>query len=410
MKDLLADSTSGVEKHSILLSVLIYIYYILDLYLRTTNSQPLFLIWTSIGYVGVLYVILKKEIKIKYILLLNVLMFSMMLSSLFMGNMQLLGIFFNIQYLGIAFIISESKLNVKVMTILVYSNLFFFLYQILIGTDPNHVFFASRNHISTVLLNVLAIYYITSYRNKGNLNILPALLALIISIWSVSRSGMVSISLFFIGLIIMKLFQKQPLFKEKQTKKKINNIFSKTFVLLLIIAVIVYIFRNFYIIQSMLDSVNNNFKLLRFRIKYESYISFSRIDIIKSYLHEMSINLKNCVFGVKLSTTHSFLDFSNNLHNSYLTAHMYFGLLGFLGIIIMICFTVISYLKQKKWLYLLLFVTVLVRVSTDIIAFPGYMDSVIYFFILDALNRTSAHSKKKKKDIIELAQVNLEVN
>jgi len=388
------------EKHNkrknFWLSILILVYYLVDLYLRTSYSEQLFLFWSGLGYLGVAYVLFRKKVKFKYVYLLLILLSCMLMSSIFNNNMQLPGIFFNLQYLGIAFILNESKLNVKVISLLIYINFVFFLYHIFIGTNPNTVFLASRNHISTVLINIIVIYYITLERNTKKLKVLPVFFALIISIWSVSRSAIVSIIIFFVGLVYLKLLQNKKHKIDSKHNKSWANIFYKTTIALSSIGGAVYLFKNTYIVQTVIDGIINNFKVFQLRLQYESYLSSSRLQIIQSYVYEIADSFKNLIFGVELSSTQSFALFSNNLHSSFLTAHAYYGLFGLLLILGLIFFTLIRYLKKRKWLFLLLFVTVLVRASTDIIAFPGYLDSILYFFILDA----SSADRLKSKTIV----------
>lgn len=390
-------SKKNTGRKTLFLSILILVYYLLDLYLRTKNGPSLFLIWSGLGYSGIMYVLFRKQIKVRYLYLFSFILLSMLTSSFFTNNMELLGIFFNIQYLGIAYILNESKLNVNIITALVYIYILFFFYHIFLGTDPNQVFFSSRNHISTVLINILMIYYITLDKNGKKVNILPILFVLIISVWSVSRAAIFSMVLLFLGLFFLKLYQKKEYHVDKDKNRKIINIFSRAIFLLISIVLIVFLLRNLDIVKAIIDSIINSFKMLQFRFHRESYISFSRLGIITSYISEVSGNIKNLVFGVELSNTQSFIIYSNNVHNSFLTAHMYFGLLGFLGIVIMIFFSIVKYLKQKNWLYLIMFATVLFRASTDIIAFPGYLDSVIYFFILNGLNGVRISMRKTIK-------------
>lgn len=384
MHELKLLSEKYYKRKDLWLSILLLVYYLVDLYLRTSFSQQIFLLWSGLGYLGVAYILFRKKVKLKYVYLLIILLFCMLMSSIFNNNMQLPGIFFSLQYVGIAFILSESKMNVKVITLLVYTNFMFFFYHIFIGTNPNTVFYASRNQISTVLINIIVIYYITLERNKNCVKILPVFLALIISIWSVSRSAIVSMVLLFLGLISLTLLQNKKHKKGSSYKKSWANIFHITAITLSLMGVVVYLLRNTYIIQTVVDRVMNNFKMFQFRLQHESYISSSRLQIIQSYIYEIADNFKNLIFGVELSSTQSFVEFSNNLHNSFLTAHAYYGLFGLLIILGLIFITLIRYLKKKQWLFLLLFVTLLVRVSTDIIAFPGYLDSILYFFVLDA--------------------------
>jgi len=394
MNYLIYDSKTKNNKSITWLSILIAIYYLLDLYLRTTSNNLLFFIWLTIGYVGFSFIIFRKNIKVKYIFLLFFILLSMLFSSIFTHNIELLGIFFNIQYLGISFILYEFKLDVKPIIFLIYFYIIFFLYQIFIGVDPNNLFLSSRNEISTVLLNVIVIYYITKYKNNDTINTLPLLFAFIISIWSVSRSAIVSMVMLVIGLVIYKLFNDKIFLKNKYNKKKIIIIFLKIIVLLFFIFIIVYIPTNFNVDHMLIGNLRNNYQKLINRIKYESFISSSRIRIIYSYMNEVSKSFKNLFFGVNMSDTKVFSSYSNNLHNSFLTAHTYYGLLGFLGLLLMIGNTFKNYYKQKKWLYIILLTTVLFRASIDIIAFPGYLDSVIYFFILDGMQFKRIHLKK----------------
>lgn len=383
-----------LEKQAFWLSLLIMVYYLLELYLRTVNNESLFWVWTSIGYVGILYIFFKKNVRVQYIFLLIFLLTCMLFSSLFVGNIELLGIFFNLQYLGITLILCKYKLNEKLISLLLFLYILFFLYQMFIGIDPNYLFMnSSRNHISTVLLNVLVIYYITMFKNNKRIHILPAFVALLISIWSISRSAIVSLSMVLIGLLIYSIWGKKTYFKNGNNRKRLSRTISRIIIILSCVFLIVYLFKNLTIVRMIATNLNNSYEILNFRLKYEGLNSYSRLGIISSYINESSYNIKNLIFGVDLAGSQSFSLFSNNLHNSFLTAHAYYGLLGLLGIIILIINAIRNYYKRKNWLFIILFVTVLVRASTDIIAFPGYLDSICYFFILDGIKNTKVKSR-----------------
>ena len=110
-----------------------------------------------------------------------------------------------------------------------------------------------------------------------------------------------------------------------------------------------------------------------------------REAIIETYIARVSYSLSDFMFGVKLEGELVFEYFAYNLHNSYLKLHSLHGIIGLIAVLISIIITQYKFFVSRNFLYCGMLMVILVRISTDIAAFQGPFDPLIYYFILMAL-------------------------
>ena len=127
----------------------------------------------------------------------------------------------------------------------------------------------------------------------------------------------------------------------------------------------------------------NSYNNLLQRLNREGFNDSHRQYLVDEYLKYATSNFKYFIFGVDIKTSgfSEYLDY--NLHNSFLTVHAYFGLIGLLGFSLLGIISIVRFAIHKKHMYLLILIVLLVRVSTDIIALPGYLDSIIFYFLIE---------------------------
>ena len=82
-----------------------------------------------------------------------------------------------------------------------YILFFFILYKLSINLNPNEVFIRSRNYISFFLIITVLPYYFISLNQNKKFSIIPAFLTLILSFYSLGRSGILSSLILFIGIL-----------------------------------------------------------------------------------------------------------------------------------------------------------------------------------------------------------------
>lgn len=350
---------------------LIIIYY-LSRSIYIYNGETIYYTLAFIvGLTSFFYVFWRlKEINTEIFISLFVLYFLMILSAIITKNIQG-GILFNFQYIGITLLLVHSKLNIKFIKISFYILSLFVISFILQGLNPAEVFYFSRNQISSVIIVQSTLYYISCIENDSKFTSTPAMLTLIISFWSIGRSGIISSILLLI--IILASSKKNP------TLKSPNNIRIKYSISILTI-ILVSIF-TWGSISTVLMNVSNNIEIAIERLISEGV--GQRSIIVSEYIKSASENFLSIIFGGAINTNNFLVtnSFSDNLHISYLGIHAYYGLIG--GLIIFFLFLKsFNYLTIRKyWTQLLLLIVLLIRISTDSLAFPGMFDPLIYYFI-----------------------------
>lgn len=345
-------------------TLLIVFYYLMRTMFIIDGSLLYSVSAFIIGLVSLIYVIcIKKRINIKlysFILLLYILM---IMSAYFTKNLNG-GILFNIQYIGITFLLLNFKLDSKYVAISFYLHCLLFLTFIFLGLDPADVLNFSRNQISSIMIVQCILLYLSKYEKKDRITILPGFLTLIISAWSISRSGIIS-SLMLILIVILNKQKKDM----KNVKKTITILFFGTIVLFMP-----------KVMDVITNNISMNFDVLINRLASEGF--GARSIIIEEYFNIATVNLFSIVFGGAIQSSYYIQLFDGNLHVSFLGIHAYYGLGGVI-LILFLMFIGISYLMKKKYLFLLgLFSVLMLRISTDSLAFPGYYDPLIYFILL----------------------------
>ena len=296
----------------------------------------------------------------KSIFLVLTVLFFILLNSIFVRNYILIGAIFNlITSAAIAFQLVRNKNSEYLYLIPFWLIVIYILIKLSINLDPNQVFQRSRNYLSFFLIITVVPYYFLKFKNSKPSSLIPVFIVLIISIYSLSRSGSASAFILFCGVVL-----------SKNLSKKVLTIFLISF-LFMIIAFISYLIANyeeaveFSRLFSVLDTLQNG----------------ARSKIIGNYIEEM--DLIGFLLGMEANSP-KILDFGG----SYVPGHVHSSVLNFIsavGIGFLICFY--YGLKTIKFLFInnkplmLFFVAVLLRISTDTGLLFSYFDYVVWVFI-----------------------------
>lgn len=353
------------------LATIIIVLYFMFFLINQVSSVSLNNIILIIGMSSYLLLVNQSNITIKkrYLLIILwffVLFFLLMMSMVVVGNISSIYDLLSIlQYFGIALLLINFKLNLRIIKISFYLNVIFFLYHILIQSNPNEILKASRNMISVIMIAQLSLLYIACQKNGKIFTYFPALLAFLISFWAIGRSGILTTGIIIIGVLIITLSQNK--------KKKV----------LIVNSIVIFII----LISIMLPTVSNKiFSLFseNYQVIYQRTVTVGLQDdgrktIIDNYLNDMFTNREYFLFGVPYKNNSVYQLFNNNLHNSYLKAHSIFGLFGIIFIFWKSIQSIINYFKERNFLYLILLIAILIRIATDTVAFFGILDPIIYY-------------------------------
>ncbi|GAA0434806.1 hypothetical protein GCM10008983_09220 [Lentibacillus halophilus] len=262
-----------------------------------------------------------------------------------------------ISHVGFGIYLIEKK-NGYIISKYIYTIIVFYLaYFSLVGTSPHDIAEKSSGNIVNYIVLSFSILIIgLYYRNYNKVIVFPAIFSLLISFWTLGRSGIIVSIILILGVLIIKYMR---------------NLNKFTFSLMLL-ATSFFGYSVYKFMLKLSQSIIYKFG------ERSSFIEESpRSEIIKAYFSEL--NTRKVLFGLDYYEFY-FAGF-NNLHNSFLDFHSKFGLGGMLviGIVFII---LIFFLLTKQFLYFILLTCLLLRGATDTVMLVGDYDYILLFLIL----------------------------
>ena len=314
-----------------------------------------------IGLICFVYVFVKKESNVKEYAIVISLFFSILeiVGIAINNNNSFYDIVWIWSYMGVALIISSYNLNAKLLLMLFYGVAIFFGWFMVQGIAADAVLsIGSENNISVYLLLLLCLYFY-SIREKNQLPYFPILLTLIITLWSASRSGLISAGLLLLGA---------ALYNYTQIKGRKN----------LIVFVIILAFFSYFVSSDSFNSL-----LEPMETKFRNYGTESLRSLIwDDYFNSAFSDPIQFVFGVKIfNYSNVWLSHYGNPHNSFLNLHANFGLLGVFFVFFCFLKKIAKVLAQRDFILMVILVTLISRSFFDWTAFSGPYD-IFYFAIL----------------------------
>lgn len=294
----------------------------------------------------------------------GILVISFIVSSLFVSRTERIGhvIIFIVSNAGIAMILLRGYVYSWGGYIVFYSLVGFYLRLILLSFDPNYALkVVSHNGISMMMLVAcISLYIILSIENK-KIDLKPALITLLISIWGIGRSGIASSFVLLFGLLFHRIRAKPKY----------------------IFLVIVSLFIGFLFVNSLFTFVMGH-SLFRNAMDFYSVRSMEvgpdiRVVIWKNYFNNLDIF--RVVFGVNVLTDPWSRGevLAYNYHNSFINLHLQTGFMGLI-VIVLIILSLFKFFRKNQ-VFFFLFLTVILRWSTDIGLFFESWDFIPFFFI-----------------------------
>lgn len=359
---------------------LFYFFYFIRMIIGPTTIYGTFIyiLMTTIGIISLLYIILTKKLIYKSKIVIFIISFFLfgIISSMYTGNYRLQDYLILLQYFGIAILLWKYKLNYFVMKIFFYFYAIFFAINMIMGVSPDVVFIGfSRNNISVILLVQVTLLYISEYENNLKTRLYPVIIVFLFSLWTTGRSGI------FVSLLLLLLLLIYVQYKNRKKSLKVMYLFIVLFILYLVLSAFFY--------DDLIKPALNRLIGLGFSDSH-------RGSIIIEYFYNIKVSISSLIFGVPIKQNSLFAVYGYNLHNSYLRLHAYHGLFGFILVFFYILKTIYRFMLKKEFLYLSLFLVLLIRASTDILAFHGPFDTIIYYFVFLEIGKNSDFKKIKE--------------
>ena len=293
--------------------------------------------------------------KINFVFIL--LFFLILVNSYLVRKQFMFGAIFNliVSYI-IAIKINNFKVAPWVLLIPFWFLMIFVLFRLSINPDPAKVFINSRNYVSFYLIITVLPYYYLTFKDSKKYSVIPAILTLAISLYSLGRSGIAASLLILISVLY-------PKFK-KGVFTRIISVF--------IVVTIGYFFIDF------LGSNDSSKEIERFT-KLDSFLSDQgRGSIISLYLEKADWTVFLFGMDTNLSLREE-LSTYGHVHSSLLNFHSVVGIGSF--VVLYTLFIRMKFFLKFNIPLLLLLLSVLVRFSTDVGALFGYFDYVVWIFL-----------------------------
>ena len=323
------------------------------------------LIFAGLSSLGLVSLRFTPRLASSYFVML-VLILSFCLSSLLVSRYERIGhvIMFILTSSGIAMIMVRRQVYSWAGYAIYYPIAAYFIIKIMSGASPDNVLPCSHNGVSMLMLVATICYYVVLYAERKKTDIWPALLTLIISIWGIGRSGVLSSMLILFGLLVMKYGQKR-----------------KYVYAIMFIGVILFIYQ----LSNRLEFIDSG---LYYGNAYNKFIAMGaqkgpevRVNIWENYFY--NLNAFRVLFGANILTDPwpEGESLAFDYHNSFIHLHSQTGIYGLF--LMALAFISLIYYYQVNQLLLFLFGALIVRWSTDMGMFFESWDFLFYYFIFN---------------------------
>jgi len=111
-----------------------------------------------------------------------------------------------------------------------------------------------------------------------------------------------------------------------------------------------------------------------------------RVFINEEYIEAISSNPMSLLFGAPLDNVRAIREVDGNPHNSYISLHIFTGLLGVMAFIGLVFYSLTVLFRANLPLVALALVTVLFRSAFDSTSFQGLLDVPILYSIILAIS------------------------
>lgn len=255
---------------------------------------------------------------------------------------------------GFIIAVNRRYINPKWILFLFYAYfIYLIIHEFILHIDFNILFpAASRNFVGWISIFLCILYYFISINNGSKYSLIPSVFNLFNAILLEGRSGIIVSSLLLVAVIY-----------ELHLKK----ISAKNIALISIFCLLsLWAFYNFdFFFEDKFTYFEN-----------KGLENTERDYIWKAYVNSIEREPIKLLIGESPYTRIEFDLFNNNLHNSFLTGHSYFGILFIITILYTI-YLVISNLKNN-FLVSSLTLLLLLRAFTDSVLFIQPFDFLFY--------------------------------
>ena len=361
-----------------LINLYIILSLTLELILFNLNFVNQFIIVLT-GFLTIISMISNKKfsfsfhkVPIQYVLFF-ILLFFIIINSIYVRNEIQFGALFNLLmglFIGRYLAISRNSFSIIILSPFLIL-LIFILYKLSINLNPNEIFIRSRNYVSFFLIVTVIPYYFMKIKNNESFSFIPAFFTLILSFYSLGRSGILSSFILFIGVYLAS-----------KINYRLKKYIGFSIIILIIISFSFYLI-NYTTVES-IERITNP----------EDWGELGgRSSFIENYINNS--NLFSFLFGMDTDRYEILY-----IGGSYIPGHVHSSILNFISVTGIASFLFLGYLILKfnfiaknNFSLSLILLALLFRISTETGLLFGYFDYVIWMFVFYDSNNKKNISK-----------------
>jgi hypothetical protein len=233
----------------------------------------------------------------------------------------------------------------------------YIIYRLLLDSNPNNVFIRSRNDISFYLIITVLPYYFINIVRDNKVSIIPSVICLALSFYSLGRSGMISSFILFTCI-----------FFYSYRSRLVRYILFGT-----ILLISTYVFsRSDFISTADFQRIVNVSQYIELGGRSQFWANyFSNLDFL-SFLFGINTESKEIL-----------------TIGSYTAGHIHSAILNFISVVGIVSFVFfylilkkIYYIKLNRMYVLILYISLFMRAFTESGALFGYFDFVFWLFLM----------------------------
>lgn len=344
------------------------LFWLANLYRMTGHGNTIYLaIFSGVGAFGLLKFAFDRKL-LNSVLLPAMLLYFIpeVLNWLIIQNLNYRDIINDLLLFGILVIMFAYPQTYKNGVVCYYASAVVFISAYFRERDAYTILLSSGNYVSVVLILISAYYYFcldNSAREFKLIDILPALLSYLLSIWAEGRGGILSCTLLLILILI--LYARS--YARKSTRRYIT-----VFVAVMIVISILLLWD-----ISLIDLFMSMGKW-----RNKGIDNSARRIIWISYLNEATSSVLYFILGAPLSKIPVVQAVANNTHNSFIQLHAYNGLVTFAVFVVAAIKSLVYEIKHGQYLTAIAMIAVIVRGMTDKFIFGQYGMPIMLYLIL----------------------------
>lgn len=351
-------------------SGILFLYFILmAVHSLLNHNLVIDYAWKSILLLCFIFGVLGKTIVVsnRMIMFGLGLFISSFANFIFIGNASVFDFIYPVFYLGVYQLLKDDEIYNRMILLSIYINCLILSF-IMLRTGIGQAIFIgySNNFLSVILLAPTIVYYARMEYYQEKISLCPIVAVSSTCLLALGRGGILaSASLLFFMVFYL-------LFSNKNWNNRREQKIFRVVIFVLVFLIVGWLLYSPYVLQST--------EVLKKFNQYGMY-GTGRIAIWDEYLTAMVQKPESMLFGTSFSELPLMLHFNNNLHNSFLNIHAYYGLFAFLYVIYMFLSNCKFCIKEMRWIYFFLLTVFFMRAFTDKIFGGGSVATPILFFL-----------------------------